>query len=83
MFLVFKTNGTKDIFQKHGLKYVLGIGIIFQMYHAEPPNGVGISFDGSDRLLLAPHNGSLYIFYLPRLPREQFPRPRPHPRPWL
>ena len=57
MFFIFKRNGAKDILQKHGLKYVLGISIIFQMYCAEPPNGIGIPFDDSDRILFAPHDG--------------------------
>ena len=40
MFIIFKRNGAKDILQKHGLKYVLGISLIFQVYHAKPSNGI-------------------------------------------
>ena len=28
MLIIFKSNGTKDIFQKNNLKYVLGIRVI-------------------------------------------------------
>ena len=56
MFLAFKGNGTKDIFQKHGLKYILSVGIIFQMYHTEPPNGVRMPFHCPVDLFFAPHS---------------------------
>ena len=42
-------------FKKHGLKYVPGISIIFQMNQAKPPNHIGILFDCPVYLLLAPH----------------------------
>ena len=84
MLVIFKRNGAKDIFQKHGLKYVLGVGVIFQMYHTEPANGIGIPFDGFDRLLFAPHGGS--FSYPQRPPRKPFPRPPQaplrNPQPW-
>ena len=83
MFAILKRNGAKDILQKHGLKYVLGISVILQMYHTKPLNGVGIPLDGSDCFLFAPHD---CFSYLPRPPRKPFPRPpwqlRPYPPPW-
>lgn len=42
----------KDILQKHGLKYVLCIGVVFQMYCTDPPDSIGIPFDSPDRLLV-------------------------------
>ena len=45
VLIAFKRSGTEGIFQKHGLKYVLGISIIFQMNQAKPPNHIGILFD--------------------------------------
>ncbi len=60
MLVTFKLHGTKGIFQKHRLKYVLGIRIAFQMDHAKPPDRVGISVNGSVYLLFAPHLVSLH-----------------------
>ncbi len=79
MFVAFKRNGTKDIFQKHCLKYVLCIGVIFQMYCTEPPDSIGIPFNSSDCLLFIPHIAS--FCYLQRLPRKPFPQPPPWRRP--
>ena len=76
MLIAFKRSGTEGIFQKHGLKYVLGISIIFQMNQAKPPNHIGILFDCPVYLLLAPHciHTCLLIAssaILPSLPRPQ------------
>ena len=44
--LALKYNRAKDILQKRGLKYVLAIPIIFQMYHAKAANRIAISSHG-------------------------------------
>ena len=56
MFFALKRHGAKGILQKHGLKYVLCIGVIFQMDHAQPLDGIRIPLNGLVHLLLAPHH---------------------------
>jgi hypothetical protein len=61
VLLIFKGNRTKDILQKNSLKYVLGIRMILQMYHAKPPNHVRILFNDPVYLLLVPHPETPFI----------------------
>ena len=46
----------KGIFQEYRLKYVLRIRAVFQMYHAEPLNGIRIPLNCHAYVLLVPHS---------------------------
>ena len=45
MFFIFKRHGTKDIFQKNRLKYVLGISTILQVDQADSSDHIRIPFN--------------------------------------
>ncbi len=47
-----KAGELEKILQEHGLKNILRVRIVLQMYHAQPPNQIGIPFNGSADLLL-------------------------------
>lgn len=57
MFLIFKRSSAEDILHKHILKYILRVGLVFQMYQAKPAYHIGIQVYCPGRLLLAAHTG--------------------------
>jgi|LSQX01.2.fsa_nt_gb hypothetical protein len=48
MFIAFKDNGAEDILQKHRLKYILRISIVFQVDRADTFYCVRIQVNGTD-----------------------------------
>ena len=50
MLGAFKRSGTEGIFQKHRLKDILCVGVIFQIQHAEPLHGVRVGLHGAGDL---------------------------------
>lgn len=42
VLLTLKTDGAESIFQKHILKDVLGVRVVFQMNQAQPANRIGV-----------------------------------------
>ena len=55
MFLALKGRGMQGIFQKHGLKYVLGVGVIFQVQHTDALHHICIFSDCPVDVLFAAH----------------------------
>ena len=50
MLGAFKRSGAEGIFQKHRLKDILCVGVIFQIQHAEPLHGVRVGLHGAGDL---------------------------------
>lgn len=46
----------ENIFQKYGLKYVLGVTVILEMDHTDPADGIRIPVDCPAGFFLAAHN---------------------------
>ena len=57
----------EGVLEENGLKDVLGVRIVFQMQHAQPPDGVGVPVDGGVDLLFTPH-GVLSLLMMAQQP---------------
>ena len=60
VLLTLKTDGAESIFQKHILKDVLGVRVVFQMNQAQPANRIGVPLHSPVDLLLAAHTASRF-----------------------
>ena len=58
MFRVPEGRGGQEVFDKDRLENVFGVGLVFQVHHANPPDGIGVKGQRPFRLLLAPHPAS-------------------------
>ena len=55
MLRIRKGFGMQGIFEEYGLENILGVGMVFEMEHAEPADGIRIPFDRLVDLLFLPH----------------------------
>lgn len=80
MGFIFKDRLIQQIFEKDRLKDILCIGMVFQVYHAHPPHGIGIPSQGIVYLLVrcAYKNSVVVIGYR----WQPFPRALPRPELW-
>lgn len=63
MLLALKFRGAGDILQKNCLKDVLGIRMILQMNHTDPPDQIRIAVNGPVRLPFTPHKPQTLFLY--------------------